>query len=102
VCKSACDFPAKNTAKPIRTVDNPGERAFTMQSHHISDYQLCRGNKEHLEQAVRTALADGWQLLGSPVALDDVLVQAMIRCDEGNSAGIEMVPRKPGPAEENL
>jgi hypothetical protein len=69
---------------------------------HIIDYQLCRGNEEQLEQIVRTALADGWEPLGSPVARGDILVQAMVRCDKGGTQDIEMVPRKPGPAEENL
>ncbi|HYF34768.1 MAG TPA: DUF1737 domain-containing protein [Prosthecobacter sp.] len=69
---------------------------------HVSDYRLCRGSQEQVEQAVRRALAEGWQPLGSPVVSENALVQAMVRCTEGETEGIEMVPRKPGPAEENL
>jgi hypothetical protein len=69
----------------------------------ITDYKLCRGTEGQLEKLVHDALRQGWQPHGSPVASGDDLVQALVkRGGEGGAEDIEMVPRKPGPAEEAL
>ena len=67
----------------------------------IKDYKLCHGLTEaKLEEAVRAALAEGWQPLGSLIVHRDALVQAVVR--HVDKEGTNAVPEKPAPKEEGM
>ena len=70
----------------------------------IIDFQLCQGSTDELPKKVRESLKDGWLPHGGLVAMNGQLIQAMVMVKHGASADgdIELVPRKPGPAEEAL
>ena len=72
----------------------------------ITDYKLCRaGTVSEFEKSVRNAVSEGWQPQGGPIVHEGILLQSLVRCqlsDGVGPEGIEMVPRKPGPAEEAL